>query len=149
MVKFLVFVALVTALLSWGIFGFVDLYAVAAVSLGSIVAAIVVGLSMGGTQVTVYGIFLQKDTSDFIVARMKPKEKVTREDRSYMIESVISQGGIPIDSIGMFFLNRGYLKFGLKFNIVPGPISEAYRKEREDNDTGTLKKSMDEFKKGL
>jgi hypothetical protein len=152
-VRLLFMVSTVTALVSWGVLGFVDLYIVMAMALGSLVLAVLVGGLMHGSQAVTYGIFFNQGEGGFLVARLKPTAKVTREDKSYMLEGVIKQGGIPVDSIGMFFLNRGLMKLGLAFVVKPGPISDEYRASRaaeeneRDQNGRTLKGAIDDFHK--
>jgi hypothetical protein len=154
-VRLLFMVSTVTALVSWGVLGFVDLYIVAAMALGSLVLATLVGGLMHGSQSVTYGIFFNQGQAEggYLVAQLKPTSKVSREDKSYMLEGVIKQGGIPVDSIGMFFLNRGLIKLGLAFTVRPGPISDEYRASRaaeeneRDQNGRTLKGAIEEFHK--
>lgn len=151
-VKLMAIVATVTTVTSYLILSYVDLYVVIGMALLSILIAGLVGYLMRGHQNTIYGIFKQEveDGPAFIIAKMKPTEEVTQEDRSFMLENVIAQGGVPIDNIGMWFFRKGMVRLGLMFVVKPGKISDEYRAERaaeEEEPKKSLKSSMDEFKK--
>ena len=150
-VYLLALVAAISAISSRLILGYIELGVVLSMPFVAILIAILISLFMRGHRNVVYGIFGNdvEDEPAFIIAEMHPTEDVSKEDKSFMLESVIAQGGIPIDSIGMWFFKKGMVRIALKFIVKPGKISDEYRAERaaETANSGeSLKASIDAFK---